>query len=288
MKTNLVSEGGDREVNGKGTMICCEAVELQRNPNISKEDIEKELLSIMGQKKIIWIKQGPREDDKCTRGPIENSIYTPTITGGHVDEFCRFVNEKTILLAEVSEEERDSNPVSAVSYQRLEATLAQLRKETDQDGNPFDIVRIPVTDHMLHTYKISEEKDAFDPKYFHGTTPGQTIRYNLASSYLNFIVSNGVVVMPSYWKEGRPLSMQGKDEKAKAIMMRLFPDRKIVQINPEPINHGGGGMHCITQHQPKGCNKLNREEGGHPPFILLGIEFFRQTLPTATCVRSVT
>lgn len=249
-ETTLVSEGGDREVNGKGTMICCEAVELQRNPELSKEVIEKELLKVLGQKKLIWVKQGPREDDKCTRGPIAEKTYTPTITGGHVDEFCRFVDAQTILLAEVSPQERDANPISAISYKRLEETCEILKKATDQDGRSFRIVRIPAPDHIYNHYTLKENGNPFALKYFMGTKPGDTIKYTLAASYLNFIISNGVIVMPSYWKKGRPKSMRIKDKKAKAIIENLFPGRKVIQVNPEAINNGGGGMHCITQHQP--------------------------------------
>lgn len=246
-ETSLVSEGGDREVNGKGTMICCEAVELQRNPSLPKEQVEEELLRAMGQKKIIWIKQGPREDDKCTHGPIENSIYTPTITGGHVDEFCRFVNPSTILLSEVSEVERAMSPIFAVSHQRLEEAHKVLSETGDQEGHPFHIVRMPVPDHVIYEYTIKDDQDA---AYFGKSTIGQTIRYIPASSYLNFVVTNKVVLIASYWKEGRPESTRLKDEKAKEIISSFFPDRKVIQINPEPINHGGGGMHCITRQQP--------------------------------------
>lgn len=249
LETNLVSEGGNREINGKGVMICCEAVERHRNPSLDKEELEKELLRVTGQKKLIWVKQGPREDDKCTMGPIGKDLYTPTITGGHVDEFCRFVNESTILLAEVSVEERDRDPISRISYERLEETFEQLKKETDLDGNPFQIVRIPTPDHLIHDYTLPPEENSFDLTYFQGTVPGQKIQYILASSYLNFVISNGVVVMPSYWKEGRSLSIKAKDEIAKATISALFPTRQIIQLNPEAINHGGGGMHCITQHQ---------------------------------------
>ena len=257
LETPLVSEGGDREVNGKGTMICCEAVELQRNPGLTKQQIEEELLRAMGQRKIIWIKQGPREDDKCTNGPIENSIYTPTITGGHVDEFCRFVNPSTILLSEVSELEKESNAIFAVSHQRLKEAYKLFSETVDQDGKPFTIIRMPVPDHVIYTQTI---KDVQAATYFGKTTIDQTISYIPASSYLNFVIANKVVLVPSYWKEGMPKSTKLKDQKAKEIISTFFPDRQIIQINPEAINHGGGGMHCITQQQPQGVD-TRRQSG---------------------------
>jgi len=61
---------------------------------------------------------------------------------------------------------------------------------------------------------------------------------------------NGVVLLAKYWKEGRPGSVREKDETARRIFAEAFPDRKIVQIDAENINLGGGGMHCVTQQQP--------------------------------------
>jgi len=246
IKTNLVSEGGDREFNGKGTMIAVEAVEMQRNPDKTRDEIEKELLRVLGQKKAIWLRKGPAEDDKSSRGPLPGDIYTATVTGGHIDEFCRFVDSNTILLAEVSAEERDSNPISRISYERLEENYKILSEATDQDGKPFRIIRVPVADHIRAEYKAKKE----DLRYFGGTKTGDTIKYILAASYLNFLVTNGVVLVQSYWKEGRPASTKSKDEKAKRILQEAFPNRKVVQVNAEDVNHGGGGIHCITQQQP--------------------------------------
>lgn len=52
-------------------------------------------------------------------------------------------------------------------------------------------------------------------------------------------------------KEGLPESENEKDEKVKDLFVKLFPGKKIIQINPLAINRGGGGIHCATQQQPK-------------------------------------
>jgi agmatine deiminase len=246
IKSKLVSEGGDREFNGKGTMMAVEAVELQRNPGKTRDEIEKELLRVLGQKKMIWLKKGPAEDDKSSRGPLPGNIYTSTVTGGHIDEFCRFVDSNTILLAEVSAEERDANPISKISYARLEENYRTLCEATDQNGKPFRIVRVPVANHIIGEYKAKKG----DSQYYGGIKAGDQMKYLLAASYLNFLVTNGVVLVQSYWKEGRPASTKAKDETARRILQEAFPDRKIVQIFAEDVNHGGGGIHCITQQQP--------------------------------------
>ena len=61
--TRLVSEGGDREFNGKGTLLVTESCEFQRNPNLSRKDIEAELKHTLGVTNIIWLKQGTVDDD---------------------------------------------------------------------------------------------------------------------------------------------------------------------------------------------------------------------------------
>jgi agmatine deiminase len=248
LKTDLVSESGGREVNGRGTMMAVEAVELQRNPGMTKAQIERVLLEVLGQKKMIWLKKGIAEDDKAQRGPLHDNVYAVG-TGGHIDEFCRFVSGDTILLAQVSPRERDADPVMNMSYDRLEENYKILKAASDQDGKKFKIIRVPVAD-IIYDEFVIKETDAEELRYFHRSRPGQTIRKIIAASYLNFFISNGVVLVPAYWKEGRPQSTKEKDETVKNILQKVFPNRKIVQIHSENFNYSGGGMHCATQQQP--------------------------------------
>ena len=68
---------------------------------------------------------------------------------------------------------------------------------------------------------------------------------------MNFFISNDVVLIAKYWKVGMPESEKKKDEEVEKILRQVFPERKIIQINPLAINRGGGGIHCATQQQPK-------------------------------------
>ena len=247
IKTPLVSEGGDREVNGRGTLLAIEATEMQRNPGMTRDGIERELLRLLGQKKMIWLKRGVAEDDKAERGPLYADVYP--IGCGHIDEMARFVAPDTIALAEATPEERDADPVLRMTYDRLEEAARVLRAATDQDGRPFKIVRMPVPDPLYEDVTI-DPKDVEALGTFHGSKPGETIRVLLSASYMNFFISNGVVLEAAYWQPGRPESMRRKDEQARSTLERLFPNRRIVPIHAEPLNHGGGGMHCATQQQP--------------------------------------
>jgi agmatine deiminase len=67
---------------------------------------------------------------------------------------------------------------------------------------------------------------------------------------MNFVISNGVVLVARYWRAGRSAGTLRKDRMAKRILQTVFPGRQIVQIDAETLNFGGGGMHCATQQEP--------------------------------------
>jgi agmatine deiminase len=254
VRSSLISEGGDREFNGKGTMMVTEAVEFQRNPGMTKAEIEAEFQRVFNIKKVIWLKQGLADDDLSYKGKLPGDVFTVLTTGGHIDEFARFVNSNTILLAQVTPQERDEDPIARITYERMEENFRILRSATDQDGKPFKIVRMPIP---VPIYEMMDSKDEVykllkDLQYEDGTVipEGSTIKTILAASYLNYVVANDIVLIPSYWQPGRSEIFRQKDRAAQRIFQRIFPDRQIVSINPENINAGGGGMHCITQQMP--------------------------------------
>lgn len=217
VKTNLISEGGAIESNGRGTMMITESVALSRNPNMSKEEIEKEYKRVLGVKKIIWLKKGLAEDDQ--------------ITTGHIDEIARFADPNTILLAQILPEDRFTNEFTQESYLRMEENYQILRSATDQAGNPFRIIRIPMPPTIYG--RIDET----------GTVP--------VRSYLNYAVTNGAVLMQAYWQPGRSELLKTTESQVKETLQRAFPGRQIIGINAENVNRWGGGIHCITQHMPQ-------------------------------------
>ena len=97
---------------------------------------------------------------------------------------------------------------------------------------------IPVDEKNLGTYQR------------HGFKIGDTIFRVPAASYANFFVSNNVVLIPKYWKEGMPDSQRQKDEEARRTFEKLFPGRQVIQIFTLGINRGGGGIHCATNQLP--------------------------------------
>jgi agmatine deiminase len=256
--TELISEGGDREFNGKGTMITVEAVELQRNPDRTRGEIEKEFKRIFNLKKVIWLKKGLYEDDQPFDGMLPGpdgvrDIMTSMPTGGHIDEHCRFVAEDTVLVAEVSKEEAQQSSIAAVNRSRLEENVAILESASDQDGKPLRIVRIPLPDPLFATVRKGDAiYDQYHEKYRDGFIYplGAEIKIVAASSYNNFLITNGAVLAPHYWKPGLPYRIKEKDQKAREVLQGLFPGREIYTFDVMPLNLCGGGIHCITQQQP--------------------------------------
>lgn len=251
ISTSIVAEGGGIETNGAGVLMSIEETALQRNPGKTLQEIEAEYLRVTACRKMIWLKRMSLQDKSVSGLLVKNWINSGA--NGHIDEVVRFVAPNTIAVAKIDETERKTNPISKVDYDILEEYCYTLKQATDADGKPFKIIRIPSPD--LNAYAVSYIMSKEMRKDFADGAPsikdGDTLKYIPAVSYMNFMVTNGVVVIPRYWKEGLPLKEKEKDEKVKQIFEALYPGRKVIQINPYNINGGGGGIHCATQQQPR-------------------------------------
>lgn len=261
--TRLIGEGGDREFNGRGTLLVTEACEFQRNPNLAREEFEKEFGRLFGVTNVIWLKQGAVEDDRYDESALpgpngEGIAFRSASANNHMDEYCRFVSADTILLAEVTEDEAANDPVAAENRRRMEANYEILKNSVDQDGNSFNIVRMPVPDMIYFTatpedeayHSIAGSYCSVDGTVF---PVGEPVKIVPAQSYCNFLITNGLILGQKYYMEGMgmPETLKEKDKKAEEILRLLFPDRKVVMVNTIAINFGGGGIHCSTQQEPK-------------------------------------
>lgn len=240
----MVSEGGAWQTNGEGTMLVVESVELDRNTNMTKAQIEDEYKRVLGVSKIIWLKNGLKEEEW---GKLENSLYGIG-TGGHIDEFCRFVNATTVLLAKVDEKDTANNEILKESYRRMEETYLTLKQSTTKDGKTIEIIRLPVgplmTKKLLFKDLDNEEQSWFDD------VKTDSVEFYLATGYMNFVIANQVVVTAKFWKEGFPDEYKKTDATAKQVLEQAFPGRKIVQIDCIPLHHDGAGLHCHSRNEP--------------------------------------
>jgi agmatine deiminase len=246
--SEMVSEGGAWQTNGEGTMLLVESVELDRNPTMTKLQIENEYKRVLGVTKLIWLKNGLKEEEW---GKLQNGKYGIG-TGGHIDEFCRFVNANTVLLAAVEAKDTVGNEISKASYLRMEANYQILKKSTTADGKPFEIIRLPTGPSM--TEKLDYKSLTKEEQSWFSDVTSDSVEFYLATSYMNFVIANEVIVTAYFWKEGLPLNLRERDEQAKQILEKAFPGRKVVQIDCMPLHHDGAGLHCHSRNQPTSNN----------------------------------
>lgn len=126
-EAGIVMEGGSIDVNGAGTLLTTEQclLNVNRNPDLTKADIERHLADFLGARHFLWLGDGIEGDD----------------TDGHVDDIARFVGPSTVVAA-VEDDASDPN------HRPLAENLEKLRRMTDQDGRRLDVVELPMPGHM--------------------------------------------------------------------------------------------------------------------------------------------
>jgi len=119
---HMILEGGSIDVNGTGALLTSESCLLNknRNPNLSRDEIEQCLRDYLGVSEILWLGDGIAGDD----------------TDGHIDDLTRFVSERRLIT--VIEENRDDE-----NYEPLQQNLVRLR-EMKIDGRKLDILTLPM------------------------------------------------------------------------------------------------------------------------------------------------
>lgn len=119
----IVMEGGAVDFNGEGIILTTEDCLLNpnRNPGVTRGEIERHLLDFYGQKEVLWLRGGIAGDD----------------TDGHIDDLARFVNPRTIVVG-VEEDPADEN------YAVTRDAAAQCRALRDASGRDFAVVEIPM------------------------------------------------------------------------------------------------------------------------------------------------
>ena len=159
----VVLEGGAIDVNGAGTLLSTEECLLDykiqtRNPHLTREDIEQVFRENLGASNVLWLNKGIVGDD----------------THGHVDDFCRFVNKNTIVLAE---DPSDAN------HKILEENRERLEGFRLENGKKPEVVRLPMPAPLIFA--------------------GQ----RLPASYANFYIANKSVLVPTFNDENDRIAL---------------------------------------------------------------------------------
>ena len=197
---DIVLEGGAIDVNGRGTVLTTEECLLDpdvqtRNPGLTRGDLERVFAEYLGASKTLWLGRGIAGDD----------------THGHVDDLCRFVAPRTLVLC------RERDPSDA-NHRPLEENWERVQDFRLEDGSKPETVPLPMP----------------SPLYFHGR--------RLPASYANFYISNAAVLVPTF--------NDPNDRIALGVLAELIPDLPVIGIHAVDLVWGLGTLHCLTQQQP--------------------------------------
>lgn len=213
--TDLVLEGGSIHVDGEGTLLTTAECLLNanRNPNLSKAQIEQQLRDYLGVSQIIWLPDGVFNDE----------------TDGHIDNMCCFVRPGEVAL-HWTDDENDPQ------YARSMAALEVLQSVEDAQGRRLKVWKVPSPQPL---YASAEETCDVEK----GTAIERHEGNRLAGSYVNYLVSNQQIIFP--------LLDPATDGTAQALFAEMFPDFIITGVPAREILLGGGNIHCITQQIPR-------------------------------------
>jgi agmatine deiminase len=262
LRSPLITEGGNVHFNGKGTAIALKKSLLASNPGMSLPQIEAELKRVFNLKKVIFLNENTGSDSH----PV---LESPKLVNGeahfnlgvwHADEMVAWANPTTVILPQVPAAELTSgNPFTLATHQALEDAYQVLSQATDQDGRPLTVVRAPEPSPIVVTLTPADVMYNFLKSLKgigHFPTDGSPIKFVMAASYMNYVVTNDVVLIPRFHKAERGIDLYQKDGEFKALIESLYPGRTVKQIDVDALTVSGGGMHCITQQVPAlGKNK---------------------------------
>ena len=213
----LVMEGGSIHVDGQGTLVTTEQCLLHpnRNPTLSRAEIEKRLADYLNINKIIWLPRGVYEDE----------------TDGHVDNLCCFIRPAVLALT-WTEDKTDPQ------YERSAEAYDALMSARDACDRALEVRKIHQPDPLTMTEAEAEGLDVVDTAF------RRPAGERLAGSYINFYIANGGVILPQF--------NDRHDKSARQHLAELFPQHEVVGVYSREILLGGGNIHCITQQQPAG------------------------------------
>jgi agmatine deiminase len=214
----FVNEGGAVHVDGAGTALVTEECLLNpnRNPQLSREDIEHGLREYLGVSCVIWLGRGVLNDE----------------TSGHIDNLACFTRPGEVCLTWTDRKRDPQYAISQDAWQRL-------HDARDARGRRLKVIKLPMPGPL--TLRAGEAAGVLAHE---GTKPRRRGE-RLAASYVNFYLANGGVVMP--------LLDARTDRLAARVLQRLFPRRHVVGVPAREVLLGGGNIHCITQQIPRGA-----------------------------------
>lgn len=203
---DFILEGGSIESDGKGTVMttsrCLQSP--NRNGGKTKTELNQELFKRLGAEHVLWLDHGALEGDD---------------TDSHIDTLARLAPDDTIVFT-------GTRNFDDPQFESLLAMRAQLTLFRTVEGNPYNLVELPLPDPVL-------DEDGS----------------RLPATYANYLVANGVIFMPTY-------AQPDKDELAMRSIKIAYPTHKVVGVDCRTLLRQHGSLHCATMQIPSGILKI--------------------------------
>ena len=199
---DFVLEGGSIESDGLGTIMTTTQCLCNANRNAGLSRDEVEVKL----KEYLGAKRV-----LC----LEHGYLAGDDTDSHIDTLARFVSEDTIMYVQCLDEKDEH-------YDELQKMEEELTKFRNSEGKFYNLISLP-----LPTAKYTQNSEE---------------RFRLPATYVNFLITNGALVYPTYSVE--------EDKVAHEIFKDFFVDREIIPVECSRLIEEGGSLHCSTMQIP--------------------------------------
>ncbi|MDD6739820.1 MAG: agmatine deiminase family protein [Coriobacteriaceae bacterium] len=244
---DMILEGGSITVDGEGTLVVTDQCLLSPGRTASAvladeadEDtiwpvyarkfqpwseelrayMEEHLKAYLGVEKVIWVKEG----------------IDPEETNGHIDDVATFIAPG--VMACIWTDDPD-NPF----YRQCHEAYETLSGAVDAKGRAIKVYKLPMPVNPLYMDQASCDTIDFDEN-----AEPRVATEPLIASYMNYLVTNGGVIVPQYGDEN--------DQLAVDTLQQIYDEvwgegvYKCVGVQSDQVVFGGGNIHCITQQEP--------------------------------------
>ncbi len=203
---DFVLEGGSVDTDGSGTVLttsrCLQSP--NRNGGLTKSELNEILARRLGTDHVLWLDHGALEGDD---------------TDSHIDTLARMAPDDTIVFT-------GTRNFDDPQFESLLAMRAQLSMLRTAEGNPYNLVELPLPD------AVYDEDGS-----------------RLPATYANYLVANGTIFMPTY-------AQPDNDTLAMRSIKIAFPEYNVVGVDCRTLLRQHGSLHCATMQVPHGILKL--------------------------------
>ena len=245
---DMILEGGSITVDGEGTVIVTDQCLLSPGRTASAvlaeeadEDtiwpayakkfqpwseelrayMDEHLKAYLGVEKVIWVREG----------------IDPEETNGHIDDVATFIAPGVVAVIWTDDPDYPF-------YRQCHEAYDTLAAATDAQGRQLKVYKLPMPVEPLYMDQASCDTIDVDEN-----AEPRVADEPLIASYMNYLVTNGGVIVPQYGDENDPLAVDTLQQ----IYDEVWGEGvyKCVGVQSDQVVFGGGNIHCITQQEPK-------------------------------------